>query len=54
MAHLKKKDGNKQRYLYRVFYDDCASLKRRVYHPLRKCNVELGETETNTNTNTNT
>ena len=46
-AHLKRKDGEEYRHLYRIFYYDCEPLKRiSVYHPLTQKNVELDKSET--------
>lgn len=45
-AHLRDKDGNEDRQLYRVFFYDCAPIGRSVYHPLRKSNVDLDKSET--------
>lgn len=46
MAHIKKKDGSRERSLYRIFYSDCEPLKRSVYHPLTRQNVELDKSDT--------
>lgn len=47
LAHLKNKDGDETRHLYRIFYYDCAPIERRsVYHPLTKKNVDLDKSET--------
>ncbi len=47
LAHLKEKDGNESRHLYRVFYYDCAPLKNKsVYHPLTRQNVQLDKSDT--------
>lgn len=48
MAHIHKKDGNRERHLYRIFYYDCAPSKRSVYHPLLKKNFELDKSDTYT------
>ena len=48
MAHVKKKDGENHRQLYRIFYYDCEPSKRSVYHPLTKQNVELDKSDTYT------
>lgn len=48
MAHIKKKDGQQERQLYRIFYYDCAPSKRSVYHPLTQQNVELDKSDTHT------
>ncbi len=46
-AHLKVKDGNAERQLYRIFYYDCAPIGRKsVYHPLTKQNVDLDKSDT--------
>ena len=45
-AHLRDKDGNEDRQLYRVFFYDCEPIGRSVYHPLRKSNVDLDKSET--------
>lgn len=45
--HLKKKDGDQARSLYRIFYYDCEPLKRiSVYHPLTHRNVDLDKSNT--------
>lgn len=47
MAHLRDKDGQEQRHLYRIFYYDCEPIGRRsVYHPLTKKNVDLDKSDT--------
>ena len=47
VAHLKKKDGQESRSLYRIFYYDCEPLKRvSVYHPLTHRNVDLDKSDT--------
>lgn len=40
--HLGKKDGQRTRDLYRIFYYDCPPLQTVVFHPLRG-NVEFGK-----------
>lgn len=46
-AHLRDKDGNEDRQLYRVFFYDCEPIGRRsVYHQLRKSNVDLDKSDT--------
>lgn len=46
-AHINGHSPNEERYLYRIFYYDCAPIARRsVYHPLRKANVDLEKSET--------
>lgn len=46
--HLKD-DQYGTKYLYRVFYYDCAPIGRKsVYHPLRKVNVDLEKSDTYT------
>lgn len=45
--HLRDKDGNESRQLYRIFYYDCAPVGRRsVYHPLTGKNVDLDKSNT--------
>ena len=52
LAHLKNKDGDETRHLYRIFYYDCAPIERRsVYHPLTKKNVDLSRKNENIVTN---
>ena len=43
--HLSKKDGPSERELYRVFYYDCPPLKKTVYHPLLRRNIDFGKLE---------
>ena len=46
-AHLKDRDGQEDRHLYRVFYYDCEPIGRRsVYHPLLKKNIDLDKSDT--------
>lgn len=48
-AHIREKDGDVPRQLYRIFYYDCEPIGRRsVYHPLTKRNVDLDKSETYT------
>ena len=48
-AHISKKDGGVERFLYRIFYYDCQPIGRRsVYHPLTKKNVDLDKSDTYT------
>ena len=48
-AHLKHKDGDVPRQLYRIFYYDCAPVGRKsVFHPLTKQNVDLDKSDTYT------
>lgn len=48
-AHIRRKDGNTERQLYRVFYYDCEPVGRKsVYHPLTKKNVDLDKSDTHT------
>ena len=48
-AHLKDKDAEESRQLYRIFYYDCAPIGRRsVFHPLTKVNVDLDKSDTYT------
>ena len=45
--HLKNKDGNQERNLYRIFYYDCEPIGRKsVYNPITKKNLDLEKTET--------
>ena len=47
--HLRDKDGQETRQLYRIFYYDCKPLGRRsVYHPLTEKNVDLDKSDTYT------
>lgn len=41
--HLNKKDGDSSRSLYRVFYYDCPPVAKKIYHPLRKRDVDLSK-----------
>lgn len=43
--HLDKKDGTRERELYRIFYYDCPPVQNVVYHPLLKRNIEFGKNE---------
>ena len=46
-AHLKDKDGEEQRQLYRIFYYDCEPIGRRsVFHPFHQQNIDLDKSET--------
>ena len=52
-AHIQHASAYEERYLYRIFYYDCAPVGRKsVYHPLKKGNVDLDKSETFTWTNT--
>ena len=42
--HLKMKDGEIPRQLYRVFYYDCPPISRKVFHPLLGRTIDLGKT----------
>ncbi len=47
MRHIKAKDGNVERQLYRIFYYDCEPIGRHsVYHPLTQKNVDLDKSDT--------
>ena len=37
---------NEQRQLYRVLYYDCMPIKKSLYHPLQKRNIDYGRSET--------
>ena len=39
--HLDKKDGDKRRELYRIFYYDCPPLEKILFHPLKRKNVDF-------------
>lgn len=43
MAHLNSKQGVSD--LYRIFYYDCAPLKKQVFNPLTKRSIDLSKTE---------
>ena len=48
-SHLRDKDGNECRQLYRIFYYDCEPIGRRsVFHPFLKKNVDLDKSDTYT------
>lgn len=48
-AHLRQKDRDIPRQLYRIFYYDCAPVGRKsVYHPLTRKNVDLDKSDTYT------
>ncbi len=38
-------DSYENRYLYRVFYYDCAPIDKNIYHPLTQKSVNLGKTD---------
>ena len=42
--HLK--DVHEQTSLYRIFYYDCPPIKKSIYHPLTKNNVDLDKSDT--------
>jgi len=44
--HLRDKDNDVPRHLYRIFYYDCPPVKRTVYNPILKMNVDLGNNPT--------
>ena len=44
-AHLKNKDGDTKRELYRIFYYDCPPYDKSVFHPFLKKNVNLKKTD---------
>lgn len=45
--HIKEQFGEEEsRTLYRVFYYDCPPIKKNVFHPLTKRNVDFGKSET--------
>lgn len=49
MTHIHLKDGGEKRFLYRIFYYDCAPIAARsVFHPLTKENVQLDKSDTYT------
>lgn len=40
---------SEEKHLYRIFYYDCEPLGRKtVYHPLKKCNIDLDKSDTYT------
>lgn len=48
-AHIEdypKDKPNEQRYLYRVLYYDCMPIKKSLYHPLEKKNIDYGRSDT--------
>jgi Uncharacterized conserved protein len=48
-AHLRLKDKNIPRELYRIFYYDCAPVGRKsIYHSLTRKNVDLDKSDTYT------
>lgn len=47
-AHLRQKDRGVERQLYRIFYYDCEPVKKSVYHPLTKKNIDLDKSSTYT------
>ena len=46
MAHMRGKEQGNQRYLYRVLYYDCMPIKKSLYHPLDKKNIDYGRSDT--------
>ena len=46
IAHLKDPHDHVEKTLYRIFYYDCEPIKKFIYHPLLKKNVDLGISET--------
>ena len=45
-AHLDDRDGGEKRQLYRIFYYDCKPLRGvNVFHPYKKSNIALGESD---------
>ena len=51
MAHISDfppDKPNEQRYLYRVLYYDCMPIKKSLYHPLEKRNIDYGRSDTYT------
>lgn len=52
-SHIYDKKAHEERYLYRVFYYDCAPTSVKcVYHPLLHKNIQLDKSETFTWSNT--
>lgn len=45
-AHINDKKEKDERFLYRVFYYDCAPLSKTVYHPQLRRNIDFGKSET--------
>ena len=48
-AHLEdypKENPDEQRHLYRVLYYDCMPIKKSLYHPLEKKNIDYGRSDT--------
>ena len=48
-AHIEdfpKDRSDEQRYLYRVLYYDCMPIKKSLYHPLEKRNIDYGRSDT--------
>lgn len=43
-AHIK--GGNESRHLYRVLYYDCMPIKKSLYHPIEKRNIDYGRSDT--------
>lgn len=46
IADVKKHE--EQRSLYRVYYYDCEPLKKMLYHPIEKRNIDFGKSDTYT------
>ena len=50
MAHIRDEgahaDYHEERELYRIFYYDCPPLKKTVYHPALKRNIDFGKSDT--------
>lgn len=48
-AHIEdspKGNPQEQRHLYRVLYYDCMPIKKSLYHPLEKQNIDYGRSDT--------
>lgn len=45
VAHLTDKRGLEEWDLYRIFYYDCAPANKKIFHPLLKKTVHLGNSE---------
>lgn len=48
-AHIEdfpKDKPDEQRHLYRVLYYDCMPIKKSLYHPLEKRNIDYGRSDT--------
>ena len=47
-AHINDcpKTPNEQRHLYRVLYYDCLPIKKSLFHPLQKRNIDYGRSDT--------